>query len=169
MHSAAASFTSHGNQRNYAEPPDGNRHILDFLHPILLCRITYWAPLQMLLPRWNQILTQLRFVHNNWVITGMQGMVHWWVLVYFGQAHVGIEVLHNQLSTCWSQCHRQILFRSLFKCLAHSAKHMLMSMSCTFILFQCLAQSACESSNSAIVLLLQKSLHPKVRSYFVTR
>ncbi len=37
---------------NYAEPkpfPEPNRHTLDFLHPILLCRITYWAPLEMLL------------------------------------------------------------------------------------------------------------------------
>jgi hypothetical protein len=31
---------------NYAEP---NWHTLDFLHPILLCRITYRAPLEMLL------------------------------------------------------------------------------------------------------------------------
>ncbi len=28
--------------------PEPNRHTLDFLHPILLCRITYRAPLEML-------------------------------------------------------------------------------------------------------------------------
>ncbi len=37
--------------------------------------------LQNWLPRWNQILTQLRFIHN-WVITGIQWMVCWWVLVH---------------------------------------------------------------------------------------
>jgi hypothetical protein len=30
--------------------------------------------LQNWLPRWNQILTQLKFIHN-WVITGIQWMV----------------------------------------------------------------------------------------------
>jgi len=34
--------------------------------------------LQNWLPRWNQILTQLRFIHN-WVITDIQWMVRWWV------------------------------------------------------------------------------------------
>ncbi len=33
------------------------------------------------LPRWNHILTHLRFIHN-WVIRGIQWMVHWWVLVH---------------------------------------------------------------------------------------
>ncbi len=33
MHSAAESFTSNGNLRNYAEPkPESNRHMLDFVH-----------------------------------------------------------------------------------------------------------------------------------------
>jgi hypothetical protein len=32
------------NQNYFPEP---NRHILTFLHPILLCRITYWASLEM--------------------------------------------------------------------------------------------------------------------------
>jgi len=53
---AAAPFTSHGNLHNYAEPnhfpePNQQQHMLDFLHPILLCRITYRAPLEMLLGR----------------------------------------------------------------------------------------------------------------------
>jgi len=39
--------------------------------------------LQNWLPRWNQILTQLSFIHN-WVLTGIQWMVHWWVLVHCG-------------------------------------------------------------------------------------
>jgi hypothetical protein len=29
--------------------PEPNRHALDFLHLILRCRVTYWAPLEMLL------------------------------------------------------------------------------------------------------------------------
>ncbi len=31
---------------------------------------------------WNPILAQLRFIHN-WVIMGIQWMVHWWVLVHY--------------------------------------------------------------------------------------
>jgi hypothetical protein len=33
--------------------------------------------LQNWLSRWNQILTQLRFIYN-WVIMGIQWMVYWW-------------------------------------------------------------------------------------------
>jgi hypothetical protein len=32
-------------QNHYPQP---NQHRLDFLHPILLCRVTYGAPLEML-------------------------------------------------------------------------------------------------------------------------
>ncbi len=39
--------------------------------------------LQNWFPRWNHILTQLRFIHN-WVITNIQWMVRWWVLVHCG-------------------------------------------------------------------------------------
>jgi hypothetical protein len=46
VHSSAAPFTRNGNLPDYAEP---NRHVLDFLHQILLCRITYRAPKEMLL------------------------------------------------------------------------------------------------------------------------
>jgi hypothetical protein len=42
--------------------------------------------LQNCLPRWNQILTQLRFIHN-WVIMDIQWMVRWWVLVHCGQVN----------------------------------------------------------------------------------
>ncbi len=54
------SFTSHGN--NYAAEPkppflSQTDILLDFLHPILLCRITYWAPLEMLL-LWICIILQ---------------------------------------------------------------------------------------------------------------
>jgi hypothetical protein len=57
--------------------------------------------LQNWLPRWNQILTQLRFIHI-WVITGIQWMVHWWVLVHCGRsgdfAMLKLMLLHKQ--TC---------------------------------------------------------------------
>jgi hypothetical protein len=46
-------FHSHHKACNYAEPnyfPDPNRHVSTFLHPILLSRITYSAPLEMQLP-----------------------------------------------------------------------------------------------------------------------
>jgi hypothetical protein len=39
--------------------------------------------LQNWLLKQNQILTQLRFIHN-WVLTGIQWMIHWWVLVHCG-------------------------------------------------------------------------------------
>jgi len=42
---AAAPFTSNCRLYNFAEP---NQHVLTFLHPILLCRITCWALLEML-------------------------------------------------------------------------------------------------------------------------
>jgi len=51
VHSAAAPCTSMAtyvtmqSQNHFPEP---NRNTLDFLHPILLCRITYRAPLEML-------------------------------------------------------------------------------------------------------------------------
>jgi hypothetical protein len=41
-------------ENNFPEP---NWHILSFLHPILLRRITYWAPLEMLLERGPCIYT----------------------------------------------------------------------------------------------------------------
>ncbi len=53
VQSAAVPFTSYGQpaplcceQNHFPEP---NRHVLDFLHLILLCRVTYWAPLEMVL------------------------------------------------------------------------------------------------------------------------
>ncbi len=51
MDTCAASFTSHCNVCNYAEPKPiswAKPYILAFLYLILLCRITYWAPLEML-------------------------------------------------------------------------------------------------------------------------
>jgi len=52
VHSAAETFTSHCNLYHCTEPnlfSESNRHMLDFLHALLLCRVTYWAPLEMLL------------------------------------------------------------------------------------------------------------------------
>jgi len=45
--SATATHTITWSPNHFPEP---NWHILDFLHPILLCRITYRAPLEMLVP-----------------------------------------------------------------------------------------------------------------------
>ncbi len=36
------------------------------------------------LPRWDHVVTQLRII-PNWLITAIQWMVHWWVLVYCGR------------------------------------------------------------------------------------
>jgi len=62
--------------------------------------------LQNWLPRWNQILTQLRFIHNcwvimgiHWVIMGIQWMVRWSVLVHCGQVRWLGEVLVKTQST----------------------------------------------------------------------
>jgi len=51
-----------------------------------------------------KILTQFGFIHN-WVITGIQGMVHWWVLVHSGHgtgnlAHIKSLDKRLQASTC---------------------------------------------------------------------
>ncbi len=51
VQSTAALFTRHSNASNYVSQnhfTEPNRHTLDFLHRILLCRITYRAPLEML-------------------------------------------------------------------------------------------------------------------------
>jgi hypothetical protein len=42
---ASANCTKFVGQNDFAEP---NQHVLTFLHPILVCRVTYWAPLGML-------------------------------------------------------------------------------------------------------------------------
>jgi len=52
------------------------------------CFIQNW------LPRWNQILTQLRFIHN-WVIIGIQCMVHWHVLVDCGTNEAILKLNSN--------------------------------------------------------------------------
>jgi hypothetical protein len=44
---------------------------------------TYLLTTNNQVPRWNHILTQLRFIHNE-VIRGIQWMVCWWVLVHCG-------------------------------------------------------------------------------------
>ncbi len=59
--------------------------------------------LQNWLPRRNQILTQLRFIYN-WVIMGIQWMVHWWVLVHCGQVNrrsVNIDTRYLPSSFWW--------------------------------------------------------------------
>jgi hypothetical protein len=56
-----------------------NRHLSSYIR-------TYytWLPSYTRgYPRWNQILTQLTFIHN-WVMTAIQWMVHWWVPVHSG-------------------------------------------------------------------------------------
>jgi hypothetical protein len=61
-----------------------------YFRTYLLIYKTYF--LQNWLSRWNQRLTQLRFIHN-WVITDIQWMVRWWVLVHCGHKS---DVLHPQ-------------------------------------------------------------------------
>ncbi len=53
VHIGAAPFTKDSKLSNYAEP---NRQFSTFLHPILLCRIMYWALLEM------PLVTVSRFV-----------------------------------------------------------------------------------------------------------
>jgi hypothetical protein len=55
------------------------------------------------LPRWNHKLTQLRF-HHNWVITGIQWMLHWWVLVDCG--HESFPSESGNLGLEWTSSHR---------------------------------------------------------------
>jgi hypothetical protein len=56
--------------------------------------------LQNWLPRWNQILIQLRFIHN-WVIMGIQWMVHRLVPVPCGLASVLIKGFPTRQSAWW--------------------------------------------------------------------
>jgi hypothetical protein len=66
------------------------------MHKPFTCLVFTYAPtylpiyetyfLQNWLLRWNQIWTQMRFIHN-WVIRGIQWMVCWWVLVHGGVVH----------------------------------------------------------------------------------
>ncbi len=65
--------------------------------------------LQQLLPRWNQILTQLRFIHS-WVVMGVQWMVHWWVLVHCGRfpkVDACVPIMNSRKRLAWKQskCH----------------------------------------------------------------
>jgi hypothetical protein len=54
--------------------------------------------LQNWLPRWNQILTQLRFIHK-WVITGIQWMVRsWWVVVHRDRPSIHPSVVRKEKS-----------------------------------------------------------------------
>ncbi len=55
------------------------------------------------LPRWNHKLTQLRFIHN-WVITGIQWMLRWWVLVHCGHQSFPSESWNLGLE--WTSSHR---------------------------------------------------------------
>jgi hypothetical protein len=67
--------------RDYVEPKNYsrelNRHVLTFLHPILLCRMTYWALLEMLLST-KYLVTQkggqsLSLPILNWSVLGGGG------------------------------------------------------------------------------------------------
>jgi hypothetical protein len=58
----------------------------------------YETYLQNWLPRWNQILTQLRFIHN-WVIMGIQWMLRCWVLVRCGQVNRSVNIDTRYLPT----------------------------------------------------------------------
>jgi hypothetical protein len=75
--------------------------------------ITYEAYfLQNWLPRWNQILTWLRFI-DNWLMTGIQWMVCWWVLVHCGPdwalighiQYVGLQPTGGAFPKCWARLH----------------------------------------------------------------
>jgi len=88
VHSAHAPFTGHGNVGNFAEP---NLHMVGFLHPILLCRITYWARQEMLLG----ISTKRQCVTLHWksltsFINPIQS-IQW-------KTAGNLENIHNRLS-----------------------------------------------------------------------
>jgi hypothetical protein len=60
---------------------------------------------------WNQILTQLRFIHNR-VVRGIQWMVCWWVLVHCGcylilmvvpHLHQTGGIIGSQFSQNWDE------------------------------------------------------------------
>jgi hypothetical protein len=58
----------------YAEPKpfsSAKRHFLTFLHPILMCRITYWAPQEMLLYWYRYICQFFWYRIILWLICGV--------------------------------------------------------------------------------------------------
>jgi len=66
--------------------------VVTYSPPYLPIHDTYF--LQNWLPRWNQILTQLRFIHN-WVKRRIQWMVQWWVMVYCGPCRLALLKLEG--------------------------------------------------------------------------
>jgi hypothetical protein len=66
VHSTAMPFTSH------AIMPTHNRPTLDFLHPILLSRITYWAALEVLLTYYR-----MRPEKYRWFFWGQNFVILW--------------------------------------------------------------------------------------------
>jgi hypothetical protein len=62
--------------------PEPNQHILDFPHPILLCRITYWA--------WPKSLTLLQLLFQGGVCTfcvHQYGFCACWVLTFIWELY----------------------------------------------------------------------------------
>ncbi len=69
------------------------------------------------LPRWNHTLTHLRFIHN-WIITGIQWMVCWWVLVHCGPWY------YSMLSPLWGS----------FACLVFGPRSLFLFLTCSWVL-----------------------------------
>jgi hypothetical protein len=85
------SYLVHGNICNYAEPKpfsEPNRHMFDFLHPILLCRITYQStPGDALICLWKQFkpvsITYLSSTKSSWLPTTTITLINSWCILAF--------------------------------------------------------------------------------------
>jgi hypothetical protein len=54
-------------QNHFAEP---NQHVLTSLHPILICRVTYWALLELVLPHGSKCIRRKTGLRHMWRVKG---------------------------------------------------------------------------------------------------
>jgi hypothetical protein len=71
--------------------PESNRHILDFVHEILPCRITFWGPLEMLLVS-PDIVVAWQFGHQFFYFILKKNSVTTWIyLIKQNKENLGCE------------------------------------------------------------------------------
>jgi hypothetical protein len=85
-------------QNHFSEP---NQHIFTFLHLILLCRITYWAPLEMLLVPWW-------FWHKLYIY------IYIYLFIYLNVENLPLKI-SSQRTLLWNTKCSLVLTSSLFQ------------------------------------------------------
>jgi len=122
--------------------------------------------LQNWLRRWNKILTQLRFIHN-WVITGIQWLVHWCVLVHCGAGRAGLvtatlnqECLKNHWNKTWTPITFIIAVKHVPGCQRDKWSIVLwwsclnLTVNCVFIYFEETHYNVCHNYFNIIIIVI---------------